>query len=618
MKVAPKQPSRNVEAIIRGIELAKKEGIELIVFPEMAVPGYLIGDLYDDESFIHDVESYTSDIVQATQGIAVAFGTLSTNQGKVNRDGRIRKYNSAVIAQDGELLRTVHKTLHPNYRYFDDSRYFHPSGELAREMGFELSNFLYPTKLNLEGKKVSVGFMLCEDMWQADYLDNPGKSLVKNGAEILVNLSCSPWGWRKNDKRHRVVKELLGDLGRPLIYVNNVGVQNNGKNIITFDGASTVYDSSGRVVLQATPWEEEVVVFDRALASLYGNNEELERPALDEHQELTEIYKSITLGLGEFFRGNNITRAVIGLSGGIDSAVVACLLEQALGAKNVYAINMPSKFNSQSTINAAEEVAKALGINYATLPITDSVELTAKELTYLKFERSEFQGELTSFMLENVQARDRGSRILAGLAAKLGGIFTNNGNKTEMSLGYSTLYGDVSGAIAPIGDLWKGQVYALARFLNNEVYRRDVIPGSIISGHPDFSIVPSAELSAEQNVDEGKGDPINYPYHDALLRELVEYRKNPETVLHSYIEGTLDETLRIPKGTVAGSFANAKEFVDDLEQKYHALQTSLFKRVQAPPVIVVSKSSFGYDFRESLGVADFTRKYIELKAEALK
>ena len=298
INVIPKQPSKNVETMLREIELAKNDGIELIVFPEMSVPGYLIGDLYDDESFVRNVDSYTTDLVLSSKDIAVAFGTLTLDDSEINRDGRIRKYNSVVVAQNQQLVGVTHKTLLPNYRFFDDQRYFHPSSELAREVGMTTEEFLEPLQINLEGKLTKVGFMLCEDMWGSDYFDKPTQILAEKGAEFIVNLSCSPWGWRKNDKRHRVVKELGSNI--PLFYVNNVGMQNNGKNIITFDGASTIYDSSGEIVMQATHWQTDTVVFDRQIRSLYGKNIPVIQPKLDEKQELSEIYSAITMGLQKF------------------------------------------------------------------------------------------------------------------------------------------------------------------------------------------------------------------------------------------------------------------------------------------------------------------------------
>ena len=625
--VVPKQPSRNVETIIRQIERSRQEGAELVVFPEMAVPGYVISDLYEDESFVKDVDRHTADIVAASNGVAVAFGTLSIDQNKVNRDGRIRKYNSVVVAQNGQEVARIHKSLLPTYRFFDDQRHFHPLTELAREQGKTLTEILAPVPLTLEGRTVPVGFMLCEDMWDPDYFDKPARVLAGKGAEFLVNLSCSPWGWRKNDKRHRVVKQLLnGDNGRDGVhlsfyYVNNIGTQNNGKNFITFDGATTVYNPEGQVVAFAKPWEPDTIIVDAPLEQRLSSFTPVKLAELTEHQEMVEIYSALTTGLRDFFNLIGINRAVVGLSGGVDSAVVACLLERVLGAENVYAVNMPSKNNSALTKNVAADIAANLGINYAVAPIQEVVDKTVEQIQGAVFTSngipSSYQGKLKPIDMENIQARDRSSRVLAGIASKLNAVFTCNGNKTEVAQGYVTLWGDNAGAIAPLADVWKMQVFGLSRFMNEHVYHRKVIPGAIIMGDPEYSIVPSAELSPQQNVEEGKGDPFHFYYHDALLREFVEYNGNPLTVLKTYVNGTLDHTLRVNEGTVQSLFPTTADFVADMEARYKALEGSVHKRVVAPPIIVISKRAFGYDKRESIGVPDFVQDYILLKEQVL-
>jgi len=307
------------------------------------------------------------------------------------------------------------------------------------------------------------------------------------------------------------------------------------------------------------------------------------------------------------------TKVVIGLSGGIDSAVVAALCVEVLGKENVVAVNMPTRFNTATTKGLAKELADNLGIQYLVAPIEDAVNLTRKEIGDLTGRKVE------GLVDENVQARDRSSRVLAGIAAQLGAIhktnvvFTNNGNKTELAQGYCTLYGDVDGAVAPIADLYKTQVRALARHLNAKL--GNVIPEGILT------VKPSAELSDAQNPEKGGGDPFQFEYHDKLLYQMVELRRDPEDILADAVAGKLDKALGLPAGKTAigkdGYFPTMTAFIDDLELVWKRLKGSFFKRVQAPPVLAVSKRAFGYDLREFQGKARFTRRYCELKIEAL-
>lgn len=605
IEVVPGHPDKNVEKILKETESAKKHNIDLILFPEMAVSGYMLGDEWENDRFIDDLMVCNQKILEASSDIAIVWGNVHAEFDKKGEDGRTRKYNAAMVAQNGKWVGNgvfeghTYKTLMPKYREFDDERHFYSMIKLAMEQGKDLNELLKPFPIEIEGKKVMIGAILCEDMWCEDYFANPTKILVSNGAEMVVDLSCSPWTWRKNDKRHRVVKSLLTENKIPFVYNNNVGIQNNGKNIFLFDGGSTIYNSDGSLMLLTKPYEEKTV-----FASITGKKElEITAIPTSEKKDTEELYQGLVYGIRKFFEEIGNKKVVIGLSGGIDSAVSVCLLTEALGTNNVVAVNMPSKFNSELTKSTAKQLADNLGINYKIISIQNGVDKTVEDLNRAGF-------EVTGLMLENIQARDRSSRVLAAVAASLGGNFINNGNKTEIAFGYTTLYGDVAGAIAPLADLYKHEVYQLAEYINKN-YGKEVIPRKIIE------IVPSAELSADQDVTKGKGDPMFYPYHDKLVRAFVEFRKDPEDILTWYKEGQLESELKIETGLIWKYFSTPVEFITDLEHKWKLFKKNYFKRIQTPPIIAVSRRAFGYDLRESQNGIYFTQKYKEIKAELL-
>lgn len=577
IEVTPRNIEANLKKIFDFIKQAKKEKLDAIVFPEMVVGGYLIGDEWENEDYINKLLLANEKIKNQSDGIIVVWGNVDVDMRKKNEDGRWRKYNAGFVACDLQWAKggvengRTYKSLMPKYREFDDERHFYSLQKYAIEHDRALKSVLRPFETNTG----NLGVMMCEDMWSDDYGINPTEILSKNGAEVIINLSCSPWTINKNDKRHRVVKERLKTSRLPFLYCNNVGIQNNGKNIFVFDGGSTAYNAEGEIVCELDAYQEGVLIYD----SMQTTTAKIKKD-----DTVKELWEGIVYGLKKFFEKLPSKKAVIGLSGGIDSTLVACFLVKALGKENVTAINMPSKFNSDLTKSASAMLARNLGIDYKVIPIQEAVDLTISQLLEAGF-------ELSDLAKENIQARDRGSRILAGAASALGAVFTNNGNKTETALGYCTMYGDVNGAIAPIADLYKGQVYELARYANRVM--SDVIPREILE------VVPSAELSDKQDVTKGLGDPMIYPYHDKLLRAFVEWRVGKETLIELYKAGKISEYLQLEK-TIDNYFADESSFVADIEDKWRKYKTAIFKRVQAPPIIAVSRRAFGFDLRESI------------------
>lgn len=622
MDVIPGRPDVNAQTMLQMIQQAAGLSADIIIFPEMSIPGYLLGDTWEQSAFLRDCEYFGAQVIAAAQNICVMFGNVGVDWQQTGDDGRVRKYNAFFIAQNGILQKSEKspypfciKTLHPNYREFDDTRYFYSSRKLAGEMDCRIENLLQPITLELKNRQIRIGCLLCEDSWSDDYGIQPIKILAGNGpVDLFVNISSSPFTFGKNNKRNRVFSKQAQETATPLIYVNNVGVQNNGKTVYAFDGFSTVYNSRGEIIAYCAPFNPELKILDIAL-----EDEGLGHPPLNapDDTSIVTLYQALAYGTGKFTKSIGINRAVIGLSGGIDSALAAALYAKVLGPDNILLINMPSRFNSETTKNLATHLAHNLGCYYAAIPIQQSVDHTVHQLREVQLTRAAGTPAsltVTDFITENIQARDRSSRILAGAAAAFGGGFTCNANKAELTVGYSTLYGDQAGFFAALADLWKHQIYALAQYINEEVYPTPVIPDAI------FGLVPSAELSKQQDVDQGKGDPIIYDYHDYLFRSFVESwnKATPEDILAWYSQGLLAQKIGCNPGLIETIFPDAAAFISDLE-RWWTLYTGIAvaKRIQAPPVLALSRRAFGFDHREAQNGSYFTARYYELKQTLL-
>ena len=645
MDVRAGRPDLNVRSMLGFIERARDAGSAIVAFPEMCVPGYILGDAWEIDALVEDYEGWSTAIRDASHGIAVVFGNVAIDRGAIGEDGRVRKLNAVWVCHDGRYVERaglparlphgVHpKTLHPNYRFFDDDRHFYSLRKIAAETDTRVSEWMIPYDIPTGRGVVRLGVQLCEDIWHQDYrychepLDTL-RAWHRAGADLVINLSASPWTWQKNDKRNRVVREAMAHSPVPFFYVNKVGAQNNGKNILVFDGDTCGYRTDGSILGRAPPWREAMLVLDGCGAADPSRNAVVpnpapaaphragraeNRPEIDSARtEIEAIHDAIVTGLRhiDHLRGGG-GRYLIGVSGGIDSSVVACMLRIAFGSERVFAVNMPTRFNADVTRENARALCDALAVDYLSCPIEDLYRALSVRIRDVEFASE--RGTYTRLVDENIQARIRGSDMLAGIAAKFGLVFTNNGNKTEVALGYATLYGDVNGAVAPIADLYKTQVFALARHLNDAVFRREVVPRNLIDGET----VPSAELSDAQDVTRGLGDPIKYGYHDALLRQIIEYRRHPLDILEWYRTGVLLECMGWrDEQRFRAYFPEPRAFVDDLEWVDRQVRVNYFKRIQAPPIIVLSKRAFGFDLRESQLPAYSPRAYERAKQALL-
>lgn len=622
LNVHPGDPRRNVQSMERCISQAKEQHCHIIVFPELSIPGYLIGDIWDQPDYIRECVRFGERIRALSDRITIFFGNVACDETRLNPDGRQRKYNALFVAQNGQFIgpeRSPYpyyiKTLMPNYREFSDTRYFTSLLQVSQERHLFPEDLISPITLTFSGgQTLRVGPLICEDSWDDNYPFKPMQYLHDNyPLDVFINISNSPFTLGKTQRRHRLFGKSIGQFNVPALYVNCTGIQNNGKNIYTFDGASGAYGKDGSLHYECPLFHEELAILDFDETSHTFVSPQKQNP---QEEEVADICHSLQYGIRSFMENAGLSKVVLGVSGGIDSAVNAALYASILPKENILLVNMPSVYNSSMTKDLAQQLADHIGCYYTVIPVQDSLELTRKQFREAPLlQNGEEKGHLslTSFIEENIQARDRSSRILAAAAAAFGGVFTCNANKAESSVGYATLYGDHAGFLAATADLWKHQVYALARYLNDVVFQREVVPqGSI-------DIVPSAELSASQDITKGQGDPIVYPYHDYLFRAMVErwQRVTPETILTWYAEGTLEKQIGCSVN-VRDVFPTAKAFIDDLERWWRLLSGfAVAKRIQSPPVLSISRRSFGYDLREAQLKPYYTTRYEELKQTLL-
>jgi NAD+ synthase (glutamine-hydrolysing) len=614
----PADPASNAQYFVRCIEEAEAADLDLLVGVE-AMQGYLIGDQYEYTAFLEEVEAANETIQKTTTGkkVAVTYGSVVPLWAHKGEDGRTMKWNGGVVLQNGALLQLSNKTLQPNYRMFNDSRHMFEARKEAEKIALETTQPLgevlkqmlrVATLRRRDGEAYRLGQILCEDMWDADYAIKPTLFLAENGADIIVNHSASPWTWRKNNKRHRVVKALMQGIPpeiRPklFVYCNRVGVEQQAKNFYVFDGSSAVYGSEGDLIFEVEPYRKGTAIF-----SVPGNPARIEALHPDDTKSLDD---GLSIVIDEFFGPMPDSKrfVLVGLSGGIDSSVMAAKLvsRPCLGPNRVIGVNMPyADYNSQDGKDDAKALAQNLGIPYLHIPITEMTDAAARATGVER-------GTLTH---ENIQARMR-MEVLAALAqkteqinglAKTGGVFTANGNKVEWAFGYGTMYADIAGAIALFMDLVKREIYQIGDFLNRNVFGFDAIP------RRTFERVPTAELAKAQVDPFFYGGLEHRGYHDEWVRAVTEFRWDPDRFLEEYLAGTLEKSFLLEPGTLMALFPTAQDFVSRLEKDWADFTTAYRKRIQAPPGPVFSRRAFGGDLNESLYAFPLTANFIKLKA----
>ena len=516
--------SHNTTSILQAIEKGKAESSDLIVFPEMSLIGYPLNDLLYQKEFLEQQTSAIERIRLATDNIAVCFGFIDYNDDKYH-DNTFTRYNALMVIQNQEIVAKRYKTLLPNYDVFHEQRYFKSSNEIT------------PVQIEIKNKKHSIGFEICEDLWDTYYDTKVTEILVDKGAELIINLSASPFEIDKYKQRQHLVKSYTKKLNVPFIYCNMVG----GQDELIFDGHSFIYNKNAECTALLKGFEEDFITVD------IENQSPVQ---ISEPSEEELLYNALVLGVKDYFSKVGMKQALLGLSGGIDSALVAAIAAEALGSENVLCISMPSKYSSDHSKDDAKELAENFGMIYKVCPI---------EPLHLAFEtqyKEWFPKQKVGLTDENVQARLRGM-ILMAHSNQEGRMLLTTGNKTEIALGYCTLYGDMNGALAVIGDLSKHRVYALSRYINQR-YKKEMIPTNIITK------VPSAELRPDQF------DPFDYENVSPLVDLIAEHRYSKEKLIE---------------------MGYAESLVTDLLNKFYFNE---YKRYQSAIVLKVTSKAFGY------------------------
>lgn len=531
----------NTELIREYCKKAQEAKADLVIFPEMAVTGYPPNDLLpphevrppagnrkpDQEPFLRDNKQSLTDLAHQVNGITTIVGFVDYDETHL--------YNSAAVTHNGKVSSVIHKTLLPTYDVFDELRYFTPAQ----------SNL--PATIQIRGQEIKLGTSICEDIWDEEigYGIKVVDNLCSRGAQIIVNLNASPFHDKIREVRLRILRKKANRLHVPIFYVNMVG----GQDELVFDGESLAIDAVGRIIAVGRQFEEDLILTELTIP----DSEPSKEMTFPSYHREKEMFNALVLGVRDYFRKTGFRQSFIGLSGGIDSSLVAAVAYRALGKENVTGVSMPSQFSSEHSKEDAQTLATKLGIKFISIPI---------EPIFTAFEgqlEPQFKGYPFDVADENLQSRIRGS-VLMALSNKLGGLVLATGNKTELALGYSTLYGDMSGGLEVIGDVSKTEVYELARYFNESA-------GSSAIPERCFKKVPSAELRPDQF------DPFDYSVVSPLVDEVIENRlSRSELIQRGYDKALVENTL-------------------------DRIKNAEYKRRQAPPTIKITKKAFGLGWK---------------------
>ena len=516
----------NTQKIIKYIGIAQKSGADIVVFAELAICGYPPRDFLEFDEFITLCETAAQKIAKHCIGIAAIVGLPIKNEILAGKD----LYNAAYFLADGEVKAVTKKALLPTYDVFDEYRYFEP-------------NTVFKT-IVYKGKRIAL--TICEDLWNINdnplYVSCPMDELMKESPDLMINIAASPFNYQHDENRIKILSDNAKKYKLPLFYVNQVGAQTE----IIFDGGSLVFDEEGELKAEMKYFEEDLQVFDIDEVQNVKNK----YPAGPRKMDIAQIHDALILGIQDYFRKSGFTKAVLGLSGGIDSAIVCTLACRALGAENVMAVLMPSKYSSGHSIKDALDLVNAIGCKHEIIGIAPAADAFDQVMA------KPFEGLPFNLTEENIQARCRGI-ILMAMSNKFGYILLNTSNKSECAVGYGTLYGDMCGAIGVIGDVYKTQIFQLAQYMNKD--------GEII---PENTIIkpPSAELRLGQMDSDSLPD---YDILDQILFQHIELQKGSEAI----ISLGFDEAL--------------------VQRVLKMVNLAEFKRYQTPPILRVSPKAFG-------------------------
>ena len=507
--------NQNKKSIFDWYHRAVDLGADLVVFPELSLIGYPPQDLLLRNRFIENAKNALDEIAQKST-IPIILGNTMMEDNKL--------YNCAFFCEKGEIISHYKKRLLPTYDVFDEARYFTSGSEPC------------VVKLSINGENVYLGLQICEDLWDKNYSCDLVEELKAKGAEIIINLSASPYRVDRLLDRCELIQSKASDNRLSYVYCNLVGAQDE----LIFDGQSLAYNENGELIAQGKAFEEEILLVD------INNSQTID---LKDSRREEKIYNALVLGVKDYFNKTGHSEAVIGLSGGIDSSLTACIAVDALGIENVHGVSMPSKFSSQHSKDDAKLLSENLGVDYRTISIESIVSSFEESL------KASCNGSEPGVAEENIQARARGSIIMA-LSNKFNWLVLSTGNKTELAMGYCTLYGDMNGGLAVISDLSKTDVYALSRWVNEKA-GFDCIPINSIEKPP------SAELAPNQV------DPFDYDVVSPLVTALIDNQKSPSEL--------------IKEGADPG-------LVKDISNR---IRINEYKRRQAAPGLKVTSKAFG-------------------------